>query len=40
MALAGAAAEPDFLAAFYFIAFLYFEFRKMHVHGEQTLAVI
>src|SRR5208282_1812482 len=37
---AGAAAEADFLAAFYPVPFFYFEFGKMQVEGEQSLAMI
>ena len=37
---ARAAAESYFLATFYLIAFLYFEFGKMKVEREESLSVV
>ncbi len=37
---ARAAAQADFLPAFYLFPFLHFELGKMQIQGEQTLAVI
>src|ERR1700690_764129 len=37
---AGVAAQPYDLSSFYLIPFLYFEFGKMEVKGQQALPVI
>jgi hypothetical protein len=37
---AGAAAQSDFLAAFYLIPFVYFELGKMQIKSQQTLPVV
>ncbi len=37
---ARAATQSDFLAFFYFVAFLDCEFRKMQIKGQQALAMV